>query len=151
MQKEFIELLKKGIEELMPANQLLGIKILEVKSGYAHLHVPFKNEFIGDFIQERWHGGFLAAIADTAGGTAAATTLQSPKDKLNTIDMRIDYLHAATSSDIEAKAQVIKDGKTIVKVDIQLFQDHQENPVVVDRCVFSKLIKENSDKLSGKD
>ena len=34
MQKEFIELLKKGIEELMPANQLLGIKILEVKSGF---------------------------------------------------------------------------------------------------------------------
>jgi len=149
MQNEIFELIKKGIEDFMPANKILGIKVLEIKSGYAHLHVPFKEDFIGDFIQGRWHGGFLAAIADTAGGVAGATALLSPEDKLNTIDMRMDYLHAATARDIEAKAQVIKNGKTIIKVDIQLFQDPKESPVAVARCVYS-VIRTQSDQTQFK-
>lgn len=141
MEDNLFELIKVGIEDFMPANKILGIKVLEIKFGYAHLHVPFKKEFIGDFMQERWHGGFLASIADTAGGVAGATTLNSPKDRLNTIDMRMDYLHAATAHDIEAKAQVIKNGKTIIKVDIQLFQAAKESPVALARCVYSVIRK----------
>ncbi len=132
------ELIKKAIEDYMPANRIFGLRVLEINSGYAHIHVPFKDDFIGDFMQGRWHGGILASIADTAGGVAGATCLQSPQDRLNTIDMRIDYLHAAaTSLDIDAKAQVIKNGKTIIKVDVQLFQKNNTAPVAVARCVYS--------------
>jgi uncharacterized protein (TIGR00369 family) len=146
MQTEIFELIKKAIEDFMPANKILGIKVLEIKSGYAHIHVPFKEEFVGDFIQGRWHGGILASVADTAGGIAGATALLSSEDKLNTIDMRMDYLHAATNRDIEARAQVIKNGKTIIKVDIQLFQDPKAPPVAIARCVYSVIRTDNGQK-----
>ena len=35
--------------------------------------------------------------------------------------------------------EVIKNGKTIVKVDIQLFQDQEDDPIAVARCVYSVL------------
>jgi uncharacterized protein (TIGR00369 family) len=135
-------LIKQGIENLMPANKILGLKIMEIQTGYVLLHVPFKEEFIGDFFQDRWHGGFLASIADTAGGIAGATTLNSPLDKLNTIDMRIDYLHGALRGDMYAKAKIIKNGKTIIKVDVELFQNEKEEPVALARCVYSVLRNE---------
>lgn len=134
--KKFL-LLKHAIENLMPANKILGLEIVDLEEGYAFIHIPFKEEFIGDFIQGRWHGGILAAIADTAGGIAGATTLHSDKDRLNTVDMRMDYLHAAIKADIHAKARIIKNGKTIIKVDVALFQNEKEEPVALARCVYS--------------
>ena len=131
--------LKNAIENMMPANKILGLKIIEIESGYAYIQIPFKEEFIGDFIQKRWHGGILASIADTAGGVVGATVLNSIQDKLNTIDMRIDYLHGATIGDIFAKAKIVKNGKTIIKVDIELFQNDRKDPVAIARCVYSVL------------
>lgn len=41
----------------------------------------------------------LTVTAATAGGIAGATTLHSEKDRLNTVDMRLDYLYAAVKAD----------------------------------------------------
>jgi uncharacterized protein (TIGR00369 family) len=139
-EQEKLDLIKQGIEEVMPANRILGMKIEEIRPGYTLIRVPFKDDFIGDFIQGRWHGGFLASIADTAGGIAAATVLNSPFDRVNTIDMRIDYLHGAKKGDVYAKARIIKRGKTIIKADVELFQDEKEEPVALARCVYSVLL-----------
>ncbi len=141
-EQEKLDLIKHGIHELMPANKILGIEIIEIKSGYTLLRVPFKDDFIGDFIQGRWHGGFLASIADTAGGIAGTTALHSPLDRINTIDMRMDYLHGAVKKDIYAKARTIKNGKTIIKVDVELYQDENQEPVALARCVYSELRSE---------
>jgi len=72
-QKDNYLYLKQAIENVMPANKILGLKILEIRLGYVYIQVPFKDEFIGDFTQKRWHGGILASIADTAGGVVGAT------------------------------------------------------------------------------
>ena len=93
-------------------------------------------------MQGRWHGGILASIADTAGGIAGVTVLNYADDRLNTIDMRIDYLHAAIKADIYAKAKIIKNGKTIIKADVELFQNDKEEPVALARCVYSVLRSE---------
>jgi len=135
-------ILKHVIENEMPANKLLHLEILELKDGYTKIHIPFRNEFIGDFVQKRWHGGFQASIADSAGGIAAMTTMKEITEKVSTIDMRIDYLHGSEPKDFYAEAEVIKNGKRIVKVDVKLY--HQEDKVIaIARCVFSVLRKEN--------
>ncbi len=131
-------LLKHAIENQMPANKLLGLEILELQEGYTKIHIPFKEEFIGDFIQKRWHGGIQASIADTAGGIAAMTTMTQITDKVSTIDMRVDYLHGSEPKDFYAEAEIIKNGKRIVKVDIKLYHE-KENIIAVARCVFSVL------------
>lgn len=140
-EQDKLNLIKYGIENLMPANKIFGIEIIEIKQGFALIKVPYKEDFIGDFIQGLWHGGILASIADTAGGVVGATVLSSFEDKLNTIDMRMDYLHGAVKKDIYAKASIIKNGKRIIKVDIALFQEENEEPVALARCVYSILRK----------
>jgi len=79
---------KDIIENRMPANKLFGLVIVDLDDGYVKINVPFRNEFIGDALQNLWHGGILASIADTAGGIAGATTISFPNDKINTIDIR---------------------------------------------------------------
>jgi uncharacterized protein (TIGR00369 family) len=131
-------MLKKVFEDQMPANKHLGLKILDLKEGYTKIHIPFKEEFIGDFFQNRWHGGILASIADTAGGIAAVSTVESIDDKVSTIDMRIDYLNGSEPKDLYAETEMIKNGKRIVKVDIKIYHN-KEKIIAVGRCAYSIL------------
>ncbi len=132
--------LKQVFESQMPVNKFLGLEVLELKDGFAKIHIPFKEEFIGDFIQKRWHGGIQASIADSAGGIAALTSISSFEEKVNTIDMRIDYLLGSEPKDIYAEAEIIKNGKRIIKVDVKLY--HEKNKIIaLARCAFSVLRK----------
>ncbi len=131
-------LLKQAFENQMPANKYLGLKILELREGFAKIHIPFKEEFIGDYLQKRWHGGIQASIADSAGGIVALTSMQNFNDKVNTIDIRVDYLHGSEPKDLFADAEIIKDGKRIIKVDVKLYHS-KEKIIAVARCAFSIL------------
>ncbi len=135
-------LLKQAFEDQMPANKYLGLKILELKEGFAKIHIPFKEEFIGDFLQKRWHGGIQASIADSAGGLAALTCMQNFNDKVNTIDIRVDYLHGSETKDLFAEAEIIKNGKRIIKVDVRLYHN-KEKIIAIARCAFSILRTDN--------
>ncbi len=134
-------LLKQVFENQMPVNKLFGLKIIELKEGFVKVHIPFKEEFIGDFIQKRWHGGIQASIADSAGGIVAMTTIAMDlSEKVSTVDMRIDYLHGSEPKDFYAEAKIIKNGKRIIKADIKLY--HDESKIIsLARCAFSVLRK----------
>ena len=131
-------IIKMAIEQNMPANKIFGFEILEIKEGYAKIHVPFKEEFIGDFIHGLWHGGIIASIADSAAGIAASTVLTDARDKLNTIDLRIDYLSGAIKEDLYAEAELLKVGKRIIKADVKLYQE-SKGTVAIARGAFSLL------------
>ncbi len=128
-------------EEQIPANKMLGMKVVNISVGKVEVFVPFRNEFIGDFRQGFWHGGILASIADAAGGLAGFTTLSSPADKINTIDMRIDYVAPAIKEDIKVCVNLIKVGKRIINADVVLYQKNIDKPVAVARCAYSVLRK----------
>lgn len=132
-------LLKQVFENQMPANKFFGLKIIELKEGFVKVIIPFKEEFIGDFIQRRWHGGIQASIADSAGGIVAMTTIDSDlSEKVSTVDMRIDYLHGSEPKDFYAEATIIKNGKRIIKADIKLY--HEKSKIIaLARCAFSVL------------
>jgi len=134
-------ILKQVIQDVMPVNRLLGIKIEKLEEGYAEVCVPFKKDFVGDFQRGLWHGGILASVADTTGGLVALS-LARRGDQVNTVDMRIDYLHGAVEKDVFGEARLVKAGNRIILADVKLFQKHQKEPVVVARCAYS--IKRNS-------
>ncbi len=135
-----LELLRTVIEDVMPVNKLLGMEITKLNEGYTELKVPFKKEFIGDFKRGLWHGGILASIADSTGGLVALS-LALPHENVNTIDMRIDYLHGAVDTDIYARGELVKAGKRVIVADVKLFQEHKTEPVAVARCAYSILRK----------
>ncbi|RLD90407.1 MAG: phenylacetic acid degradation protein [Bacteroidetes bacterium] len=128
--------LKYIIENNMPVNKILGMEIRKLEEGFAEVCIPFKKEFIGDFSRGLWHGGILASIADSTSGLVALT-LARKGDNVNTIDMRIDYLHGAIDKDIMAVSHLVKAGKRVIVADVKLFQKHQDDPVAVARCAFS--------------
>lgn len=135
-----LALIKEGMLNAMPVNKLLGVVLESIEEGHVEVCVPFRKDFVGDFRRGLWHGGILASIADTLGGIVAFSLAQL-NDQINTIDMRIDYLHGAVEEDIYGKGALVKSGKRIILVDVKLFQKHQEEPVAVARCAYSILRK----------
>ncbi len=138
--EERLSALKDAIENTMPVNKILGMEIRKLEEGFTEVCIPFKDEFVGDFSRGLWHGGILASIADSTGGLVALS-LARPGDNVNTIDMRIDYLHGAIEQDIFAESNLVKSGKRVIVADVKLFQKHQEEPVAVARCAYSILRK----------
>src|SRR5260370_36851981 len=66
------------------------------------------------------HGGILAALADTAGGIAAYTTV--PKGvALATIELKINYLEAVPGGRIRAEARVLRTGRNFVVTECEIF------------------------------
>lgn len=137
-EEQKLALIKMAIEQQMPANRIFGFKIIDIKEGYAKIHVPFKEDFIGDFFHGLWHGGIIASIADSAAGIAASTVLTDVRDRLNTIDLRIDYLNGAIKEDLYAEAELLKVGKRIIKADVKLYQE-SKGTVALARGAFSLL------------
>ncbi len=133
-----LQLLKEVMQNVMPVNKLLGVEIEKLEEGYAEVRVPFQKQFVGDFRRGLWHGGILSSVADTIGGLVALSLARS-QDQVNTVDMRIDYLHGAIEDDIYGEAVLVKAGKRIILADVKLFQKQQEEPVVVARCAYSIL------------
>ncbi len=133
-----LQVLKEVMQNVMPVNKLLGVEIEKLEEGYTEVRVPFQKQFVGDFRRGLWHGGILASVADTIGGLVAMSLARS-QDQVNTVDMRIDYLHGAVEEDIYGEAVLVKAGKRIILADVKLFQKHQEEPIVVARCAYSIL------------
>jgi len=133
-------LLKYTIEKLMPANKIFGIEVNKIGEGYIQLEVPFKKEFVGDLFNGLWHGGILASIADTAGGFAVGSMLESNLFRVNTIEMNIKYLKGTKKDkSVYAEARVSLWESKIAESKIILYQDSKEDPVCTIDCSYIVL------------
>ena len=104
----------------------LQIKILSLSDGYCELVVPRKLKYDGVF--KSFHGGLLMTIADSA-ACFAIFTKTGPEVRLTTTDMNIRFL-APCLSDVTAKAKVIKLGRTMVPVSVDLFDSAKRHVAV---------------------
>jgi len=111
----------------IPFNTLLGLTIEEVTPTRALLRLPYRPDHVGDPFRPALHGGALAMLADTAGGTVviAATDHQ---DKVSTLDMRIDYLRPAELADTFAEALIVRVGARAAVVRIHVYQTDEAEP-----------------------
>jgi uncharacterized protein (TIGR00369 family) len=99
--KEFTDL----IENQIPFNNLLGVKVVSLEKGVCKLMIPYRPELHGDFRRKALHGGVISMLVDTCGGFAVWSMCQIT-DKIATIDMRVDYLKPALECDLVAVSQV---------------------------------------------
>src|SRR5688500_17659928 len=83
--------IRRFMEEHIPFNRLLGVRVAELREGYARVEIPFRAELIGNPARPAIHGGVLSALLDLAGGAAAFTMIRPP-ESVSTIDLRVDYL-----------------------------------------------------------
>jgi len=136
------ELYRQIMEEFIPFNKILGLKLLEVKDQKVRVLVPFKQELIGDPRKKAIHGGVLASVMDAAGGAAGGTTLKSFEDKLSTIDLRIDYMQPGRDEDIICEAEVVRSGSRVIFTKMVCFHQNNSSEIIAEgRGVYSVIRK----------
>ncbi len=135
--QEQLEALKYKMEVQLPVNKILNAKIIELKTGFAKIIIPFKKEFVGSFKQGFWFGGILSAIADWAGATVASAVVANNNILINTVDMRIKYLKPALENiDIYCEATVLSYNNNLIRIAIKLYQNTDNNIVTDVKSLF---------------
>ena len=104
--------------ESVPYARLLGIEVLNVGPGVAELSFEIRE----DLMQNHGvvHGGAIASLIDTAMAFAIISVL-SPKQKVTTVDLTVNYLRPLTHGKVTAVAKVVKAGKRIIVVSAEVF------------------------------
>jgi uncharacterized protein (TIGR00369 family) len=81
--------------EAIPHAKALGLKLTDIGDGMAVIAMPYDEKLIGDPKTGVIHGGAVSAVMDTCCGAAVMSHKDAPGGTA-TIDLRIDYMRAAT-------------------------------------------------------
>ena len=135
-----LDLLVRIMQDHIPYNRLLGVRVVGAERGFVRMMVPFRPELVGDPLRPALHGGVLSALADTAGGAALWSGIDDDRGRVSTIDLRIDYLRPARLEDVLAEARVVRLGKRVGVADIRLFHAaHEEETIATGKGVYNVL------------
>ena len=100
-----------GREEMSnytPHARYLGVKVVETGPGFAVMMLPYRPELIGDPVRKVVFGGAITTLLDHASGLAVACALDVLR-AIATVDLRVDYLRAATPGlDLYARVDCYK-------------------------------------------
>jgi len=118
--------------EGMPFAQLLGVEVTECADGHAEGRLEMREELSWNEDRLMAHGGVTFALADTVGGAALVSVVDQP---VPTIDMRIDYLSAATG-DLYAEAEVVRCGDDVGTVDVDVYAAEDDSLLADARGVY---------------
>ena len=136
------DILRQVMEEMIPFNRYLGVKVAELRKSYARLEVPFRPELVGDPLRPALHGGVLSALADAAGGAAVWIGLEDDRTRISTIDLRIDYLRPARLVAVIAEASVVRLGNRVGVADVRLYHpDAEADTIATGKGVYNIIKK----------
>ncbi len=101
----------------IPIFATLQMRVDDMGEGFCRATIPYDRKFDG--VVESFHGGILMTMADSV-ACFAVMTLNGPDEPMTTTDMNIRFL-APCRSDLTAEARVIKFGRTLVPLAVDLF------------------------------
>jgi uncharacterized protein (TIGR00369 family) len=129
---EFIQGVRSIFEEKIVFNQVLGLRMTEMRPTYVKARMEMKPELVGHFSYNRLHGGVISASLDAIGGLAClvaigARHMDEPPAKrlerfakLGTIDLRVDYLRPGIGAWFEVTAEVMRLGSRVGSTRMEL-------------------------------
>ncbi len=94
-----------------PFYQLIGIEILELRSGYSRFRLAVTRDLQN--VSGIAHGGAIASIADASMGVALATLLDPLVQRPITVEMKINYVAPARGGELIAEGRVVQKGSTV--------------------------------------
>ena len=118
----------------VPIMKTLDLALVAVDAGSATMRMPYKRAFDGIFAS--LHGGLMMTLADTA-ACVAVLTLAGASARITTTDMNIRFLKAC-QTDCTAQARVIKFGRTLSPVEVQL-HDADNSLVAIAQVTYMRL------------
>jgi acyl-CoA thioesterase len=105
-----------------PFGDLIGLKFTKLEKGYSQCTLDVVDKLLNP--HKVVHGGVLYSMADTGMGAAAYTTL-AKNELCATIEIKINYFKATRAGVLTCNTKVIHQGKKIVILDSEIFNDGQ--------------------------
>lgn len=123
--------------EAIPHSKALGMRLTEMGEGTATIEMPYDEKLVGDPETGVLHGGAVSALMDTCCGAAVMSHPASPGGTA-TIDLRIDYMRAATpGQSITATATCYHVTRTVAFVRATATDEDADNPVAAATGAFT--------------
>ncbi len=107
-----------------PLNRMLGITLVDQRPGYGRIVLRKTNNTpagIGGSV----HGGILSAMVDVVMLVAVFSEMAEHEQPAGTAELGISYLRQAHGDNIYATAEVIKRGRQLAVIDVEITDDEQ--------------------------
>lgn len=123
--------------EAIPHSKALGMRLADMGEGSATIDMPYDQKLVGDPETGVIHGGAVSALMDTCCG-AAVMCHPDNGGGTATIDLRIDYMRAATPGQrIRAHAVCYHVTRTVAFVRATAVDEDADNPVAAATGAFT--------------
>lgn len=123
--------------EAIPHSNELGMVVADISEGSATITMPYDTKLIGDPKTGVVHGGAVSALMDTCCGAAVMSHPTAPGGTA-TIDLRIDYMRAATPGQaISTTAICHHITRNVAFVRATAYDDDRETPVATASGAFT--------------
>jgi acyl-CoA thioesterase len=103
-----------------PFYRLLGMEVKEIKEGASRIEMPFKQDLTHPYGIA--HGGAIASLADSA-VAMALIDLVNPKDRITTIEFKINFIASVNKGKLEAHARIIHQGSKTAVGDVEVVNE----------------------------
>jgi uncharacterized protein (TIGR00369 family) len=110
------------MRQFVPASPFvghLGMRLSDIQPDTATLTLPFTPALatMGTIV----HGGAIATLIDTTAMAAAWAATDVPQNlRGTTVSLTVTYLAAANNEDLQATARVLRRGRNLVYLDIEV-------------------------------
>jgi uncharacterized protein (TIGR00369 family) len=112
-----LEWARSSVEEA-PYAASLGARMLSLESERARLALPYRDDNSnGD---KALHGGVAASLVDLGGQAVARAALGPASGPWHTTALQVAYLAAALGEEVEAEARLLRRGKELVFVEVEV-------------------------------
>lgn len=123
--------------DIIPHARELGMTVEGFSDGEVVMSMPYDTRFVGDPRTGVIHGGAISTLMDTTGG-AAVICHPDNRGGTATLDLRIDYMRAATPGQaIVARAKCYHVTRSVAFVRAVALDDDVENPVATAAGAFT--------------
>lgn len=94
------------------------------------------------------HGGALASIADASVAAALSTLVDLERERIFTVEMKINYMAPARAGEIRAEAVIIQKGKSVAVGESSVYD---EGGRLLAKAIATYLIKPGGGEGLGSD
>ena len=117
--ERYLEQVRK-VANNSPYYRLLGMEITEIMKRESRIQMPFKQELTHPY--GIVHGGAIASLADSA-VAMALISLVEPKDRITTIEFKINFFAPISKGELKAHAKIIHKGSRTAVGDVEVVNE----------------------------